>query len=500
MRRLAQFALVLLAAVAWTGCTEHPMTNAAPDPFMGSNIGAPTPAPGAGATAGGVQDMNLARDLVAEGRVPPPEAFSVEGMFSEHDLPLDGPACSDPLCLRAALGIAPDSTGATAAWVQVGLSSSIDLESFDRPSLTLVAAVDVSGSMGASYAGGPTPLELSKSLLRDIVAELGPADQLAIVTYGNIVHTPVPLTPVVDVAALQGHIDLLNPSGSTYMEAGLEEAINVATGAVGQTDEVRILLLSDERPNVGAIDPSAFERMVSTAADSGIGLTLFGAGLGLDAALLETLAGFRGGNAFTLSDPDDVDRIMSDHWPWMFCPIAYDLKLSAIPSRLTLTAAYGLPPTAEDAAAKQLEVKTVFLSRNRGAILLQLSPDPVQGSLVGVGAVLQLDYQTPDGVTVSDSMGVSYGGEPLDAHGQYLPQVGLSRAVALAVLVMELRRSAGYYRSHPAEAIVIVQDALARLTADAAALGDSSLDDELTFTAALLTLMQNGAPQGTFYP
>ncbi len=43
-----------------------------------------------GATQGGVQDMQLARELIASGMVPPPEAFTVEGMFSEHVLPLAG--------------------------------------------------------------------------------------------------------------------------------------------------------------------------------------------------------------------------------------------------------------------------------------------------------------------------------------------------------------------------------------------------------------------------
>lgn len=52
--------------------------------------------------------MRLARDLIADGRVPPPEAFVVEGMFSEYDLPLPGETCARTLCLQAAIGVAPD--------------------------------------------------------------------------------------------------------------------------------------------------------------------------------------------------------------------------------------------------------------------------------------------------------------------------------------------------------------------------------------------------------
>ncbi|MFW5878327.1 MAG: hypothetical protein ACOCVR_00775, partial [Myxococcota bacterium] len=106
---------------------------------------------GFGATAGGVQDMGLAREFIDKGMVPPPETFVVEGMFSEHDLPLDGPTCTSLLCLRAAAGVAPTLDGEDSAWLQVGLSSTIDPETFQREPQTLVMAIDVSGSMESEY-------------------------------------------------------------------------------------------------------------------------------------------------------------------------------------------------------------------------------------------------------------------------------------------------------------------------------------------------------------
>src|SRR5262245_55915054 len=72
---------------------------------------------GFGATPGGVKDMRFARELIAEGQVPPAAALLVEGMFSEHDLGLTGAPCNDTLCLRAGLGIAPDRDGDTRGWL-----------------------------------------------------------------------------------------------------------------------------------------------------------------------------------------------------------------------------------------------------------------------------------------------------------------------------------------------------------------------------------------------
>ena len=61
-------------------------------------------AAGGGATPGGAQDIAAARELVANGIVPNREAFTVEGMFSEHDFPLPQGDCSSELCLQGAMG------------------------------------------------------------------------------------------------------------------------------------------------------------------------------------------------------------------------------------------------------------------------------------------------------------------------------------------------------------------------------------------------------------
>ncbi|MCH8054898.1 MAG: GAF domain-containing protein, partial [Deltaproteobacteria bacterium] len=85
-----------------------------------------------GATQGGVQDFGLARELIANGQVPPPDAFVVEGMFSEHDLGLEGDPCVRLLCLRDGIGVAPTLSGESSGWLQVGLSSTIDMDTFER--------------------------------------------------------------------------------------------------------------------------------------------------------------------------------------------------------------------------------------------------------------------------------------------------------------------------------------------------------------------------------
>lgn len=451
-----------------------------------------------GATPGGVKDMGLARELVANGRVPPPEAFLVEGMFSEHDLRVAGAPCGRTLCLRAALGVAPTLAGEASGWVQVGLSSTIDPATWERPSLTLIATVDVSGSMGWGYAGDPTPGEVSRRLLQRLAAQLGPQDRIAIITYGSSVWTPLPLTAGDRHDVVDGVIAGLGENGSTNLEAGLRVAYELAAEAEGLTAERRIVLFTDVRPNVGATSSSEFQVMVEAGAAQGVGITVMGMGLGLGQDLFAAMSHLRGGNAFSLFDFDDVDELLADEWPWFAAPIAYDLSLALTPGDgFDVAQSYGFP--GGDGGGASLDVATVFLSERKGALLARLAPDAAGGSLAGLRIDGRLSYQPIAGEPVVEELVAAYGGQPLDDRGQYFQQPGVAAATALAVLVTAMRDAAEQYGPNRAAALATMRAAYDRFAADAAALGDPALAPEVELAADLVALMEAGAEQGDLY-
>ncbi|MCB9741467.1 MAG: hypothetical protein H6740_02565 [Alphaproteobacteria bacterium] len=89
MPRFALSALPALALLALTGC---------------SNYGAFD----VGVTQGGAQDLSLARGQIEAGGIPDQSAITAEGLFSEHDLPLEGDACAQLLCpVTAAASVDP---------------------------------------------------------------------------------------------------------------------------------------------------------------------------------------------------------------------------------------------------------------------------------------------------------------------------------------------------------------------------------------------------------
>lgn len=455
---------------------------------------------GFGATQGGVQDMGLARELIANGIVPHPEAFPVEGMFSEHELGIVGPSCAHRLCLRVALGVALTLDGEPSGWVQIGMSSTIDPERFERPSLTLVLTVDVSGSMGWDYSGDEseytTPGSLSRALLHQLASQLDERDRVAIVTYGSSVSTLLPFTSGADQSAIHGVIDDLATNGSTNMEGGLRRAYELARTADAGTDDVRVMLFTDVRPNVGATTATEFDAIVTGGVDDGTSLTVFGLGLGLGQEVFTAMSGLRGGNGFSLFDADDVEELMGDDWPWLVSPIAYDMSMSLAPSAgFTIADSYGFP--ARDDGEIALDVATVFLSKRKGALLLRLAP--LAADLSGLRLDGDLAYWTPEGQLVEDSVVAAYGDQPLDVRGQYFQQDAVAKTVALAVLVSNMRIAAERYGVNQADGAEHMRATYERFLADSESIDDAALAPEVILAADLLELMENAAPQSDPY-
>ncbi len=447
-----------------------------------------------GATHGGIQDMTFARDTVDAGRVPPAEAFVVEAMFSEHDLPLDGETCTTLLCLRAAIGVAPNEANEPSAWVQVGMSSTVDPDTFERPTLSVVAVVDVSGSMGWGYGENGAPAGLSKALLTQVSERLGKGDRFSIITYGS--SSRVHLSPVSasDRERIAGAIESLNANGSTNMEAGLKLGYEVAADEIGRAEQVRLMLFTDVQPNVGSTTASEFERLVQEGAEGGAGLTVFAVGLGLNPDVLRGMSQIRNANAFSLTEPEHVSALMEDSWPWMVSPIAHDLVLQATASDgFVVAEGFGFPESTLEEAS--LSVSTVFLSRRRGALLLRISPENA-ATFDALSVQVSLQYQTIDGELREEAFTKDFSTFTADVSFE---QAGVHKTVALARLVSAMKKAAEAYGSDRDTAVSILQEAHLQFEETLDTLDDPALERERAFSADLLQLMREGASQESFY-
>jgi Ca-activated chloride channel homolog len=451
---------------------------------------------GFGATPGGVKDLHLARALIAAGMVPPADALLVEAMFAEHDLPIEGALCERTLCLRAAGGFAPDRDGVPRGYAQVGLSSTIDPVTWQRPSTTFIFTVDVSGSMGWGNEGS-TPGELSRDLLHQLTDQLRPDDRVAIVTYGSDVSTPLGLTPGSNATQIHSAISSLSEAGSTNMEAGMKRAYAIGASAVGTTQQVRVIVFTDVQPNVGATSGDAFNTLVADAATASVHTTVLALGTGIGPEVMRAMASLRGANAFSLVNPDEVGTFMADEYPWFTTPVAYSLRVN-----VSLTNGWAIHrglgfPAATDGEQIGLKAETVFLSKRKGALLVELTAPG--DTPLGLAGNFALQYIEDDGTPISDAAAFSSDGAVLDERGQWFAQHGVARTTALGLLTDSMHEAAKLYDSDRDAAVEMMRTADSRFALDAATLADDDLAIEVELAADLTKLMEQGAPMGTLY-
>jgi Ca-activated chloride channel family protein len=171
-----------------------------------------------GVTQGGSQDMLLARDIIESGGIPSREQYSAEGLFSEHDLSIDGEPCAALLCPRVAMAqVQTIGTSEPELLAQLGFATHLSPENFERENLDLVVAVDISGSMAGEKLGA------TRQALRSLVDQLHASDRLGIVAFDDRVSVRAQLTTVDEAGreALLRRIEALEANGGTWIEGGL---------------------------------------------------------------------------------------------------------------------------------------------------------------------------------------------------------------------------------------------------------------------------------------
>ncbi len=442
-----------------------------------------------GATPGGAQDIAYFRDRVRYGEIPHPNTFTAEGLFSEHDLPLTTRTrCQQLLCatgeaVPAGLLVQPE----VRYLAQLGFSSGLDPATFKRAPLHLVAVIDKSGSMSGR------PLELVKDSLIKVLDQLGPDDELSIVLYGDRSHVHMQPTPVKNRTAIAQGIAGIVSSGSTNMEEGLAVGFDLAKHHkfAGAT---RVMLFTDERPNVGRTDAQSFMGMARTASKAGVGMTTIGVGVQFGAELATAISSVRGGNLFFFPDPQRMEKVMTEEFDTMVTELAYDLELEvrAAPG-LKIAGVYGIPGKALEwrkDGAISVKVETIFLSRKKGAIYVALASDTKPGlpeTKAGAGtnvAEVKLRYTDPQKRAVSGQVGL-----PVVAAGA--ASVGLTRGHLLVDQATSIAHAAAlHHERNDQEGAYQAVHALAsrfRGSTDASLASERSLVLELEQTLAKLS-------------
>jgi Ca-activated chloride channel family protein len=348
--------------------------------------------------------------------------------------------CDAPLCLSLGYGFAPAADDKTQAlFIHLGMSSNIDPATFHRTPLQVALVIDRSGSMEGRNMEGV------KRALRALVGRLTPQDEIAIVAFDSEAELLLPAMRVSDTARILAAIDSITPDGATNIEAGLKIGAD-QLGALEKRSGYsrRIILFTDALPNAGTTDTAGFRAITARYADEGIGLTVFGVGVEFGQELVYHITRLRGANFFYLDTPEKGEKLITEEFDYMVTPLVYDLKVRiATPKGMRLRAVYGLPSWTPGDRDAELFIPTVFLSSNRGAIILRYERDGAGDLAIEPGALLatgNLGYTEPAGRRHDEKQELRHRGVVrMDAGTQFYTHDGMRKAVALTNIYFGLR-------------------------------------------------------------
>lgn len=163
-----------------------------------------------------------------------------------------------------------------------------------KQSIAIVMVIDVSGSMAGQ------PLESAKAAAVNFVENLGPADQVAILSFADAVHSVLPFTD--DVAAASDAIQGLQAGGATALYDAAYQGVQMAAQA--DSPERLVILLGDgNESGVSLAKPDdAFE----AARANGAPIHTIALGAATEVPYFQQLSGLTGGIALGAPAPDQL--------------------------------------------------------------------------------------------------------------------------------------------------------------------------------------------------
>jgi Ca-activated chloride channel family protein len=477
----------LLVAVLLAACGD-PLSHALGEgPGGGGGPGDELGSPTGGVDTGGAQDISAAREVIEQGGVPSAELITVEGLLSEHDVPTSGAPCNSPLCVRPATGIAPSlETGALERWVHIGMTTGIDLATWQRPPLDLVIAIDKSSSMAGDLA------QTTEAAAR-LIGQLRSDDRVEVFAFDDAIHVVHPLGAVGNTAALQTAVRGLVAGGNWNIDLAIDTAYgDLATATPGRVR--RVVIESCGYPYIAPDVSDPVSTTIKSHGAEGIGITFVGILLGYSGDLAKLLGQSNGGNYYYTSSLESVTSFFDVDADYLLTPIAYDLALGLnLSSNWKLDRMYGIPGNADGTPADGYNIATAFFSHRRGSVVARLSYTG-NGSPPPAAASVSLSYRPEAALgwtSAEDQTIDAMTGSP-EPDGTYYGTAGVRKAVMLVNMAVRMidactQWSAGDHAAARAGVAELEQ----YLVDEQVALGDPAMDAEIALVHKLVANMAN---------
>ena len=188
----------------------------------------------------------------------------------------------------------------------------------DNVKNNIVILVDKSGSMRNIF-------NLVKTSLRTLIANLGDNDTVSIVSYASGSQVEIEGKSGKDKAVLNEVVDNLVAAGSTYGEAGIEKAYEIAYKYMIPDGNNRVVILTDGDFNVGKVSGHELTNLIKQKAADGVYLTCVGY-RSYNNQTLYTLSNNGNGNAYYVDCELEAKKVFEEELGKSMYVVAKDAK------------------------------------------------------------------------------------------------------------------------------------------------------------------------------
>ncbi len=377
---------------------------------------------------GDTASYEILKQYLRDGFLVDPDSVRVEEYV--NSLPQGYSAADTALGLHLDAGPAPFGDEGYSL-LRVGVSNPEPTTARDPVSLVFV--VDVSGSMASDNRLG-----LAKEVIYGISQQMIPGDRAAIVTYADQVRVARDFTDDDHARDISGTARRLRPGGSTYAEAGLTLAYDLAADEMRQERRVRLVLLSDGVANVGSTGPDSILKIVDEYAQRNATLTTIGVGItgNYNDVLMEVLANRGNGTYHYLANREAASRFLEESVAGIFTETARDARIQVefnpkVVRKYRLIGYENRAVADEDFRDDSLDFGEVGFARDVSALYeLRLHDDPPADAVVAQAHLRWLDPQTWEPTELSASIEVNDVAGDLTATDPYFRQTAAAAEFA----------------------------------------------------------------------
>ncbi|RPI16861.1 MAG: VWA domain-containing protein [Ignavibacteriae bacterium] len=408
-----------------------------------------------GLSVGGAKDINNFRKNIENGYLPSIDDITYEGLYYDYyfETGNDESKCNEPFCPAYTCAVSKNPiTQNEEYFLSVGLNSNIKQSDFKRKKLNIIIVLDRSGSMGSNFAKyyydkvknnensyeynteeeNKSKLEIARKTVANIIDHLSEEDKFSFITFDSQAELVTPLTGLneLDVQKVKNDIMAITPRGGTYLSKGYEMGVQQFAGIEINKDEYenRIILLTDEMPNIGVTNETELQSMTKSAALRGIYTTIIGIGIDFNSTLTEFMSKVRGANYFSVHSSKEFKKRLNDEFDYMVTPLFFNVKLTLISDGFEIQKIYG-SPEADESTGEVLKVNTLFPSdkddeeTRGGIILVKLKKNNGSNEIT-----LKVNYEDREGNELSNRAKIKMTNKTAD----YFDNTGVRKAILLA--------------------------------------------------------------------